>query len=369
MKSTPLTISSRGFNKNSVKDAIGSIMSKLKLYKTTPANGLAIFCGYVNSKKITIDLIPNNPIRVSLYRCDNRFHTDHLHEIMENHESYGFIVVKQDTASFHILTGKKKRTIGQFTGHITSKHGRGGQSQNRYQRLRHEEIHNFIKKIEEVALEKFIDPNTTLPNVNGIILAGGEEKLLQLKNNLDKRLSDIILATVHTQYGGRNGFNQAVGLVQDTLSNLKIVQEQKIIESFFTAINIDAPYCFGTLDTIHALECGALSSLILYKDLETIRYTILRGTEEIILYNSNEITSEDTIINEEPLIDWLLDKVETFGNTHLYIISDESEQGYQFVQGFGGLGGILSWILELPSSFVHYDDNEESYYNDFEWNW
>ena len=50
------------------------------------------------------------------------------------------------------------------------------------------------------------------------------------------------------------------------------------------------------------------------------------------------------------LLDWLVDNYKTFG-TALEIVSDKSQEGSQFVQGFGGIGGQLKFInCVLPMS-------------------
>ena len=60
----------------------------LKLYKTTPANGLALFCGTIleedghTEKKIMIDFEPYLPINSSVYFCDTTFHVHELDPLL-----------------------------------------------------------------------------------------------------------------------------------------------------------------------------------------------------------------------------------------------------------------------------------------------
>jgi len=52
---------------NSVQNAITSTREKLKLYRTTPTNGLIIFCGQIlmddnkTEKRMTLDIEPFRP--------------------------------------------------------------------------------------------------------------------------------------------------------------------------------------------------------------------------------------------------------------------------------------------------------------------
>ena len=44
-----------------------------------------------------------------------------------------------------------------------------------------------------------------------------------------QRLQAKILKIVDVSYGGENGFNQAIELSADSLSNVKFIQEKKLI--------------------------------------------------------------------------------------------------------------------------------------------
>ncbi|OAF66415.1 hypothetical protein A3Q56_05857 [Intoshia linei] len=46
--------------------------------------------------------------------------------------------------------------------------------------------------------------------------------------------------------------------------------------------------------------------------------------------------------------------------TKLEIISDQSNEGCQFVKGFGGIGGLLRYKFEIDSEHIHdYDDDAD----------
>ena len=76
--------------------------------------------------------------------------------------------------------------------------------------------------------------------------------------------------------GGENGFNQAIELSADTLSNVKFVQEKRLISKFFDEISQDTgKIVFGIKDTLTCLEMGAVETLIVYEDLAVDRVSIL----------------------------------------------------------------------------------------------
>jgi peptide chain release factor subunit 1 len=46
------------------------------------------------------------------------------------------------------------------------------------------------------------------------------------------------------------------------------------------------------------------------------------------------------LVESQQLLEWLANNYKTFGAT-LEIITDKSQEGSQFVRGFGGIGGKL----------------------------
>ena len=46
------------------------------------------------------------------------------------------------------------------------------------------------------------------------------------------------------------------------------------------------------------------------------------------------------LMESQPLLEWLANNYKTFGAT-LEIITDKSQEGSQFVRGFGGIGGKI----------------------------
>ncbi|RLG99069.1 peptide chain release factor 1, partial [Candidatus Bathyarchaeota archaeon] len=100
---TASNIKSTTTRKN-VQDAIVKVMQRLKLFKQVPETGLVIFCGALpqngpGSEKIeTYVIIPPEPIQIYLYRCDSRFHTEHLQEFLKERESYGILVMEASSA-------------------------------------------------------------------------------------------------------------------------------------------------------------------------------------------------------------------------------------------------------------------------------
>lgn len=225
-----------------------------------------IYCGEIvtsegKERKISIGLEPFKPINTSLYLCDNKFHTEALSELLESDSKFGFIVMDGGGALFGTLSGNTRDVIHKFSVALPKKHGRGGQSALRFARLREEKRHNYVRKVAELAVQHFISADKV--NVSGLILAGSADFKSELAQSelFDQRLQVKIIKVVDISHGGDLGFNEAIELASETLSNVKFVQEKRLIARYFEQISQDSGMiCYGVEDTLRALELGACES-------------------------------------------------------------------------------------------------------------
>ncbi|RRT47366.1 hypothetical protein B296_00031682, partial [Ensete ventricosum] len=371
-------------NRQSVLGAITSAQQRLKLYNKVPPNGLVLYTGTIvtedgKEKKVTIDFEPFKPINASLYLCDNKFHTEALNELLESDDKFGFIVMDGNGTLFGTLSGNTREVLHKFTVDLPKKHGRGGQSALRFARLRMEKRHNYVRKTAELATQFFINPATSQPNVAGLILAGSADFKTELSQSdmFDQRLQAKILNVVDVSYGGENGFNQAIELSAEILSNVKFIQEKKLIGKYFEEISQDTgKYVFGVEDTLKALEMGAVETLIVWENLDINRYVLKHSTsgETVIKHLRKDqetdqnnfldsATSAELEVQEKiSLLEWFANEYKRFGCT-LEFVTNKSQEGSQFCRGFGGIGGILRYQLDLRAfdelSDEEYDEDSE----------
>ncbi|KAJ5081390.1 hypothetical protein NUU61_009654, partial [Penicillium alfredii] len=365
-------------NRLSVLSAITSTQQRLKLYNKVPPNGLVVYCGEIitsegKERKINIDFEPFKPINTSLYLCDNKFHTEALSELLESDQKFGFIIMDGNGSLFGTLSGNTREILQRLSVDLPKKHGRGGQSALRFARLREEKRHNYVRKIAELAVQNYITNDKV--NVAGLVLAGSAD----FKNDLnqsdmfDQRLQSKVIKVVDVSYGGENGFNQAIELASETLSNVKFVQEKKLIGKYFEEISQDTgKVCYGVEDTLKALELGAAEILIVYENLDMTRWVLKNASgSEVVLHTTKaQEASRDLFIDKETGLDmetvdsgsfleWLAESYKDFG-ANLEFISDRSSEGNQFVKGFGGIGAILRYKVNFEQ-LADYSDDDEFY--------
>jgi peptide chain release factor subunit 1 len=206
-----------------------------------------------------------------------------------------------------------------------------------------------------------------------LVLAGSADFKTELGQSdmLDQRLQAKIIKVVDVSYGGENGFNQAIELSAESLSNVKFIQEKKLIQQYFDEISQDTgKFCFGIEDTLKALELGAVETLIVWESLDLIRYVLRdsEGTEHVIHPNKEQekdrtifldptvANTEMEVIESKPLLEWFTERYKDFGAT-LEFVTNRSQEGAQFVKGFGGIGGLLRYKVNFEQ--LNYDSEDE----------
>jgi peptide chain release factor subunit 1 len=375
-------------NRLSVLGAITSTQQKLKLYTRVPTNGLVIYCGTIlteegKEKKVNIDFEPHKPINTSLYLCDNKFHTEALNELLESDQKFGFVVMDGYGSLFGTLCGNTREVLYKMLVDLPKKHGRGGQSSVRFARLRVEKRHNYVRRVAELCTQFFINPQISMPNVAGIVLAG----LADFKNELagsdlfDPRLSRIVVKIVDCSYGFENGFNQAIDLAAEALTNVKFVQEKKLISKFFEEIAQNTGrYCFGMRDVLYGLEAGSVQTLIVFEDLDIYRFIatpvgVANPVDKVMYLTEKQAgnsetfkdpeTTQDMEVKEKILVvEWLAENYKKFGCA-LQFVSDKSQEGSQFVKGFGGIGALLRYTLDFNVLDNDVENEEDLYEYDY----
>lgn len=373
-------------NKLSVQAAIASTQARLKLYARVPPNGLAVFVGTVltdegKEKMVSFDFEPPKPVSTFVYFCGSRFHTAELRKLLDADAArVGFVVMDGSGALLAALSGSTREILHKLSVDLPKKHGRGGQSAARFSRLRDEARHNYVRKVAELAAQAFLGGDER-PNVVGLVLAGSADFKNELAKSdmFDHRLAAVVIRVVAVSYGGENGLNQAIDLTADSLANVRLVQEKQLIQRYFDEISRDTgKYCFGVADTLKAMELGAVETLLVCDGLTTTRHVLLNAEgDEVVVHVQEGKDNKDAFIDPstgremeraldtEPqsLLEWLADNYSRFG-ARLEFVTDRSQDGTQFVRGFGGIGGLLRYRLDLE--LLHGEDGEDEFFSDDE---
>ncbi len=123
-----------------VQSAITTALQKLKLYRTVPPNGLIIYAGYAylngREKKVSLAIDPIKAVTRKDYYCSNRFDVSMLEEMLNCDRAYGFIIMDGKECLFARVQGQTRTVLGKKDVDMPKKHKKGGQSSQRFQRIR-----------------------------------------------------------------------------------------------------------------------------------------------------------------------------------------------------------------------------------------
>lgn len=347
-------IKSASTRKN-VQAAISSILARLKPFRFPPENGLVFFVGHTLIGADRTDMVqyvlePPDPVTTFLYRCDSKFHTEPLKEMLAKKETYGLLVIDRSEATLGVLRGKRIQTIKNLQSLVPSKHGRGGQSARRFERLIEIAAHEYYTKVAELANEAL----RAIPDLKGILVGGpGATKDYFVKSNyLHYELQQKIIDTFDTGYTDEYGLRELVEKAKERLADLDLMREKRLIQRLLDEIHKpDAGLsAYGEDHVRQALTIGSVDTLLLSEGLRKfkveLRCTSCGHEEHCVIAEATELppcpkckspmaaTAKTDIVDE-------LYKLAEASNTKVEFISEDSEEGELLLRAFGGVAGIL----------------------------
>ncbi len=365
---TASNIKSTSTRKN-VQEAIVKVQQRLRLFKAPPENGLVIFCGAIpqngagSEKMETYVLVPPEPISLYLYRCDSRFHTEHLQELLRDKENYGILLVDTSGATIATLQGKRLKIVRQMHSGVPGKTRAGGQSARRYERLRAMRLNEYFVRVANHANDIFLP----MDNFKGLILAGpGPTKFDFDKGNyLNYMLKKKIIDTIDTAYVEEQGVKEVVEKAPEIMRKVRYIEEKEIMQKFLYEVGHDTGLItYGETEVRRVLEANAVRILLLSEALVTLRVTTTCGScgykENITIEKQKLIVFEEslngkkcaqcsaqslTVTNTQDLIDNLAELAES-SNTAVEVISSETEEGQMLKKAFGGIAALLRFKID-----------------------
>lgn len=300
--------------RKNVQSALERMIQHLRLFKKTPDKGLAVFSGNVAAMEGKQDLKvwsiePPLPLNIRIYRCDKLFVTDILEDMLAEHRVYGLVVLDRRDAILALLKGKTVVPLQKTHSEVPGKFKAGGQSAQRFARLREGALKEHYKKVAEYMKDQFLQLGN---NLKGIIIGGPSTTINDFINH-DYLTGDIkkkILGTKDLSYTEEFGLQELLDKCEDLLAGEEIAEEKKIMQIFFKQM-MDNPkkVTYGEKETLKAMEMKAVDVLLV-----------------------SESIPEDKIFALE-------EKVQAGGGT-IRIISVETREGAQ-LRDLGGIASIL----------------------------
>jgi len=350
-----------------VLSAIESIMSRLKTFKQPPPHGLAMFVGHKSVGADKTDMVayviePPISVITFLYRCDSEFYIEPLEEMLDEKEIYGLLLIDRRECTIGMLRGSRVEMLRYMTSQVPGKHGRGGQSQRRFERNTEIAAHEWFVKCGQRASDIFLSE----PKMKGILVGGpGPTKQYFVDEvYLHYEIQKKIIDTFDTGYTDEYGLRELIANAADKMTDLKVSQEKKIMKRFLSEVTKSekSMAVYGEHQVRKALEMGVVDTLLLSEDLRKYRVTLKCQSCN---YTQEKTMTEEALEDFVPpacptcktsipmeitqkvdLVDELSDLAEKT-SAKVKLISRNSEEGESLYSAFSGLAGILRYPLEI----------------------
>lgn len=367
---TASNIKSTTTRKN-VQEAIVKVQQRLRLFKDPGEKGIVIFIGAIpqegggpgSERMESYVIIPPEPIKIYLYRCDSRFHTEHLQEMLREKETYGILLIDASDATIATLQGKKLEIVRQMHSGVSGKTRAGGQSARRYERLRDMQLNEYFTRVGKHADDTFL----VIDTLKGIILAGpGPTKYdFEKGEYLNYQLKNKIIDTIDTAYVEEQGVKEVVEKAPEIMRKVRYIEEKQLMQQFLYEVGHDTGMItYGEAEVRRALESGQVRTLLISEKVDLLRVTVkcsACGYEEHQTIRSQTLQSFEqsligkpcpkckapslTVVDKQDIIDDLAQLAE-YSNTDVEVISGESEEGQMLKNAFGGIAAMLRFKMQ-----------------------
>ena len=233
---------------------------------------------------------PSKPVARQFYRCDRRFHVDVLMEMQQKSNVFGLAWCTGDDVNFYSVDEQRSvAALGSCTAHLKNKHGRGGQSQKRFERLIDAQRNDYFHHVAERAAE-------LLGSYTHVFLVGNRIRTTEI----GKRFSVAPTIVISDQATS----------IQDIVKTLDLSVDpvlDSVLHEFYDVAMHRELVVYGPTETLAALDRGQLK----------------------------------TLICADPAME---DRAVALG-TQFVLLTDRTEVSHRFCREFGHVGGILRYKL------------------------
>ena len=344
--------------RTNVQDALKSIKDRLKYYDTTPPeNGMVLFSGAINAGGGQTEMItrvlesPPQPIESFRYHCDAEFLLEPLAEMLTDKGLFGLVVLDRREANVGWLRGKRVEPVKSATSLVPGKQRKGGQSAQRFARLRLEAIDNFYQEVAGMANDLFVPERHEL---DGVLVGGPSPTKDEFLDGdyLHHELQDSVLGKFDVAYTDESGLYDLVDAASEVLAEQEILEDKAVMEEFFKALHDGDVATYGFGPTRQNLIMGSVDRLLISEDLrrEAVQYECPNGHEahkmlppgESATHTCSRCGESADPGERTDAIDHLMNIADQRG-TETVFVSTDFEKGEQLLNAFGGVAGLLRY--------------------------
>jgi peptide chain release factor subunit 1 len=259
-------------NRKNVADNLTAIVSELTKLNSLPQNGLAFFFGIEEEggigRTIREMIVPPSPISQFVYTCGREFIVDELQGMTLPKSLIVIVLIEGGKVTIGYLRGKHLELVRDEDFYIIGKTRAGGQSANRYLRIREEKMQEFFKHVARLLSELLIE---NLDNVDAIVLGGNTIRCQEFldKSDLDYRIREKIADTIiPVSVVDETGLYQAVKEASRVLKETEIYAERQAWDGFIQDLMKGMnTVTYGKKEVLEALKIGRVQTLMITEDL------------------------------------------------------------------------------------------------------
>ncbi|MEM5814562.1 MAG: peptide chain release factor aRF-1 [Candidatus Aenigmatarchaeota archaeon] len=352
---TAENIKSKTTRKN-VVDALEKAIQHLKLYKKTPEHGLAVFSGNVSEHEGVTDIKvwavePPDPLRVKLYWCDQVFRLEPLRDMVKEKEVYGLVVIDTNDATIGLLKGKSIQVLRRLDSIVPGKTSKGGQSAQRFERVRAGLLNDWMKEVAEQTKE--LMPKELI----GIVVGGpGPIKNRWLDEGyLPTDIKKKVLAVQDTGYADEHGLEELVERAKEVFSQAAVAKERALVQKFLEHLMKNTGLAaYGINSVVDAVEKGAVDTILVSEEAPYVRLELEdnrdHGEKRFVRKEDENKQQACKICGERMGVmgrmdatDALKELAEQTGAA-IEVISKDTREGEQLL-ALGGVAAILRYRL------------------------
>lgn len=254
------------------------------------------------------------PVNQNDYHCGRTFKIDEVKELINPVPSHGLIVISRGEGAVGITTANGVKILGHYKSNVQGKSKAGGQSAQRFARVREVQKNNFFKKIAKIANTAFIQSGQLKPE--SIVIGGTDITVSEFVDNnfLDYRLTKNIGGIYSVHHTDEQGLNKLYQIAQSEIVTNEQQKAADSIDKFFVQLNTDIEtIVYGINDVKQVSQWGAIKKLL--------------------------------VVDKDAIPEQIIDNVTKCGG-EVITIPESTPKYDEFVSGFDGIGAICRYPVK-----------------------
>lgn len=250
----------------------------------------------------TVLITPPKKLNMASYRCDNKFHLDHILEMYESEQKIGICLISGKEVFIYVLSISGShidyKLVKKADIFLANKHNKGGQSSNRFGRIVQIVRNNYVDIIADHIANTYMIKNNTQCMVSHIILAGnGQMKTDVAKSQIfEQYLSKYLYKIISIDSFDEKTIYE---ISQPIISDLKILDCKNTDAELNNLIEHDYDnLSFGKSECIELIKTNNVKKLFIEKSeysnpenqIEKLLCEILNNTKtDIVIVDSHTL--------------------------------------------------------------------------------